>query len=288
MKLDFSIIPTVRDDKQHVLWYFGQLPMASAEFQDGYINIMLTGKTDIELRSYDRGKEFRIKEDGQFERHLKELDKIIANDMELQQIFDDIHPIYYFHINSLKVWDAYYVNKDGQEVHVGELKSPYLNEAIKELQDNVDHIPDIISITTEVNDYETIPFCVVVPEDELQEMTEEEKLKLTREYKADYIVVKRKGHQRFYRYFKEEYLPRLGEKVERTGNHYTSMGEGTYCYLLDDLDEVTPMEGRVIGILTGNVEYYIVAYDSGGDSKEETQEVVIKPGQELILTDIIR
>lgn len=77
--------------------------------------------------------------------------------------------------------------------------------------------------------------------------------------------------------------------VTREGNHFTTLGEGVYCYPLESLaDDVEYMEGRVIGILEGkDVEYYQIVYDSDGEGKDLNREIVVKPNQNLYLIGIV-
>ena len=101
--------------------------------------------------------------------------------------------------------------------------------------------------------------------------------------------MKHKETRLFYRYFKPEYLPNIGDKVERKGNHFTSLGEGVYCYLLDNIsDDMDYMEERIIGVMGGvDIEYYQIVYDSDSDNKDLSNEVVIKPGQPLYLLALL-
>ena len=280
-KLDFAVDIKVTEDKQHILWHDSESPYAVSKFMGGKIVVYREGFSHIELLSYDNGSVFQSKET-----IWKLLECYLIDDKELQEVLNGTHSKYYSRVETIPEWSAYYLINEYEKIHLGALSNPYLNEALLELDNYIDIIPDLIE-SSQVLESETIPFSLVIPEFLLKDLNEESKLELTRKNKVDYLVIKRKEHRKFYRYFKKEYLPEIGSEVKRTGNHYTSMGEGTYCYTLEDYSKLTPIEGRVIGILEGDVEYYKVVYDSGDTRKDLDNEVLIKPDQTVYLVEII-
>lgn len=143
-KLNF-VASRVEENRQHVLWHEGVTPSVTADFQDGVIIIKSEGNTKMELLSFERGSLFVVDEKVSLNSATQSLVIYVTDDNELKEVLDGTHRELYSRVEELKQWTAYYI-EGNSKILLGGLKSPYLSEAIKELEENAEHIADLIRL----------------------------------------------------------------------------------------------------------------------------------------------
>lgn len=89
----------------------------------------------------------------------------------------------------------------------------------------------------------------------------------------DCAVVEKSGFIRVIRFYKNQHLPSLGDMEIREGNFETTLGEGLYCYLIENPLAHIFLKNRTAVILEGNVKYWeCIGYN---DENEKIGEILI-------------
>lgn len=127
----FTKVKNIPPTNEHAIWYELNDYVVYADLNEGQLAIKVADDINTKLRLSTQSGDILLDiEDGNM---IKVLPKFIKDDMELNELFEGIHPDLKLNIENKPRWQLDFIDSEGC-IFLGKLKSPYLSEALKEIE----------------------------------------------------------------------------------------------------------------------------------------------------------